>query len=70
MSNSESQSDEGVEVTVVFEPTRISNQILELAYEFALPIVRRRFRSARTPNEADQSEMRPRERAYRGEEVA
>lgn len=59
-----------LEVTMVFDPTRISRQMLELAYELALPIERRQFHSIRAPNAIDQSQIRQQEGAYHKEEVA
>lgn len=59
-----------LEVTMMFDPTRISKQMLELAYELALPIERRQFHSIKAPNQVYQSQIRPQEDAYHEEEVA
>jgi hypothetical protein len=59
-----------LEVTMVFDPTRISKQMLELAYELALPIERRQFHPVRDPNQVDQSQIRRQEATYHEEEVA
>lgn len=59
-----------LEVTMVFDPTRISKQMLELAYELALPIEQRQFHSIKAPNQVDPSQIRPQEGTYHEEEVA
>ena len=59
-----------LEVTMVFDPTRISKQMLELAYELALPIERHQFHSIKAPNQVHQSQIKPQEGAYHEEEVA
>ncbi len=59
-----------LEVTMVFDPTRISKQMLELAYELALPIERRQSHSIKAPNQVYQSQVRTQEGTYHEEEVA
>lgn len=42
-----------LEVTMTFEPARISKQMLERAYELLLPLQRRQLQSSADPNRFD-----------------
>ena len=71
MTSPQKDAARDLEVTMVFDPTRISKQMLELAYELALPIERGQFHSIKAPNQIDQSQISTaQEGIYHEEEVA
>jgi len=70
VSNPRTQRAGDLEVRVVFEPTRIAQQVLELAYEILLPIHRQQRRSLTAPSQVDQSRIKSEQATYSKEEVA
>jgi hypothetical protein len=68
VANQRSKTLSDLEVRVVFEPTRISKQLMELAYEALLPIQRRQLQSA--ISQVDQSQLKPEQTTRNKKEVA
>jgi hypothetical protein len=55
---------------MIFDPTRISAQVLEMAYELTLPTMRHRFHRVEAWSEIGRSEASQRMGTYHKEEVA
>jgi hypothetical protein len=70
VSNPRTQRAGDLEVSVVFEPTRIAQQVLELAYEILLPIHSQQIRSLTAPRVIDRSRITIEQAIYNKEDVA
>lgn len=68
MANLRSEALSDLEVRVVFEPTRISKRVMELAYEVLLPTQRRQLQTV--ISQVEQFQLNPEQPTYNEEEVA